>query len=51
MADVKGVSIGNLQTDLAKESLVLSEKTTLSNVIMSNKNKDTIDKILENANK
>jgi hypothetical protein len=51
MANVKGVSIGNLQTDLAKESLVLTEKTALSNVIMDNKNKDTIDNILQNENK
>jgi uncharacterized membrane protein YobD (UPF0266 family) len=51
MANVKGVGIGNLQTDLAKESLVLTEKTALSNVIMDNKNKDTIDNILQNENK
>lgn len=51
MANVKGVSIGNLQTDLAKESSVLTEKTALSNIIMSNKNKDTIDKILNDENK
>jgi hypothetical protein len=51
MANVKGVSIGNLQTDLAKQSLVLTEKTNISNVIMSNKNKDTIDNILINENK
>jgi len=51
MANVKGVSIGNLQTDLAKESQVLAEKTNLSNVIMTNKNKDTIDNILKNENK
>ena len=51
MANVKGVSIGNLQTDLSKESLVLTEKTNLSNVIMNNKNKDTIDNILQNENK
>jgi hypothetical protein len=51
MANVKGVSIGNLQTDLAKESVVLTEKTSLSNTIMSNKNKETIDTILKNENK
>jgi len=51
MANVKGVSIGNLQTDLAKESQVLAEKTNLSNVIMTNKNKDKIDNILKNENK
>jgi len=51
MANVKGVSIGNLQTDLSKESLVLTEKTNLSNVVLNNKNKDTIDNILKNENK
>jgi hypothetical protein len=51
MANVKGVSIGNLQTDLEKESQVLTEKTALSNIILNNKNKETIDNILKNENK
>ena len=50
MSDVKGVSLGNLQTDLGKESQVLTEKTSISNVIMNNKNKETIDNILKNEN-
>jgi hypothetical protein len=51
MSNVKGVNIGNLQTDSTKESAVLTEKTTLSNVMMNNKNKETIDNILKNENK
>jgi hypothetical protein len=51
MSNTKGVSIGNLQTDLEKESKVLTEKTAISNVILNNKNKETIDNILKNENK
>ena len=46
VSKTKIISVGDVQTDLQKESLVLSEKTSISNTIMSDKNKAQIDEIL-----
>ncbi len=51
MAKVKVINVGNLKSDLGKESQVLSMKTTLSHVLVNNKNKEIIDNILKENEK
>jgi hypothetical protein len=46
MANVKTVSITDLNSDLAGKSLVLAEKTSLAYQLSGNTNKEVIDKII-----
>jgi hypothetical protein len=47
MAKVKVVTLDDVQSDLTKESKILEEKTSISNLILNNKNKETIEVILQ----
>jgi hypothetical protein len=46
MAKVKTVTIADLNSDISKKSLVLSEKTALAYQLSGNTNKEAIDKII-----
>ncbi len=50
MAKVKVIGIGNLESDLRKESQVLMMKTSLSHELANDKNKEIIDNILKENN-
>lgn len=47
MAKVKNIEIGDLKTDLEKESIVLSMKNSLSYNLSSDKNKEIINNALK----
>lgn len=51
MSKVKVIGIGNLKTDLTKESVSLNVKTSLAHQIANNKNKEIIDNILKEDDK
>ncbi len=48
MSDAKKINLVDSKTDLPSESSILAEKTSISNVILNNKNKEVIDGILKN---
>ncbi len=47
MSKVKIISVGNVKTDLEKESQILNMKTSLSHKLVNNENKDIIDNLLK----
>jgi hypothetical protein len=46
LAKVKTIDVGNLRTDLSKNSLVLAEKTSIAHQLAGDKNKEVIDQII-----
>ncbi len=51
MSKVKNIAIGDIKTDLTKESVSLNVKTSLAHQIANNKNKEIIDNILKENDK
>ncbi len=47
MSKVKTIGIGDVRTDLGKESAVLNEKTALAHQLENNKDKEIIDNLLK----
>jgi hypothetical protein len=46
MAKAKSLTVGDLNSDLSKKNLILSEKTAFAHQLYGNKDKGVIDKII-----
>jgi hypothetical protein len=46
MGKAKNLTIGDINSDLSKKSVVLSEKTSLAHALSQDKNKEEINKII-----
>jgi hypothetical protein len=47
LSKVKAITAGEVRSDLNKESVVLTGKTSLAHKLENNKNKDVIDNLLK----